>query len=44
MSILNYIRLHEENEFNNVDKPNEEVCELKDYCRYRDKLIREQLA
>jgi len=30
MSILNHIRLHEENKFNNVDKPDEKVCELND--------------
>ena len=42
MSILDHIHLHEENKFNN--EPNKEVCELNDYRRYRDKLIREQLA
>jgi len=43
MSILDHI-LHEANEFNNVDKLDEEVCKLDDYCRFRDKLIRDYLA
>ena len=38
MLILNHIRLHEENEFNN--ELDEEVCKLNDYHQYRDKLIR----
>ena len=38
MPILYYIRLHEENEFNNA--PDEEVRELNDYHRYRNKPIR----
>jgi len=42
MSILDHIRLHEENESNN--EPDEEVCELNVYRRYRDKQIREQLT
>jgi len=44
MSILHHICLHEENEFNNIDKPKEEVCILNDYYRFRDKLIRDHLA
>ena len=44
MLILNHIRLYEENEFNNVDKPDEKVCILNDYRRFRDKLIRDHLA
>jgi len=44
ISILNHIRLHEANEFNNVDKPDEKVCILDDYRRFRDKLIRDHLA
>ena len=42
MSILDHIRLHEENEFNN--EPDEKVCILDDYHRFRDKLIRDQLV
>ena len=44
MSILDHIRFHEENEFNNVDKPDEEVCILNDYHQFRDKLVRDHLA
>jgi len=44
MSILDHIRIHEENEFNNIDKPKEEVCILYDYYRFWDKLIRDHLA
>jgi len=44
MSILDHIRLHEANEFKNVDKPDDEVCILDDYHRFRDKLVRDHLA
>ena len=30
MSILDHIRPHKENEFNNVDKSDKEVCKLND--------------
>ena len=41
MSILDHIRLHEENEFNN--EPDQEVCELNDYRWFWDKLIGDHL-
>ena len=42
MSIQDQNRLYEETKFNN--EPNEEVYELNDYRRYRDKLIWEEFA